>query len=125
MKVVSFLRAKLNNYSIVGSLLYGFLCVLASAPEVYGGIIGSAFCFLSAALFYFAMYVFFSQHREMMSRLWKNKFKYIGILILCLVIVSNGACLMYMYVYKVSLEVAIEKITLAAWSFGCHIPFLP
>jgi hypothetical protein len=68
------------------------------------------------------MYIYISQNK---SRLWKNKFKYIGIFILCWAIVVHGSCLLYMCLYKVPVEVAAEEMALLARNIGYAIPFLP
>lgn len=123
MKVVP-LRSKFNKASIIGSLIYGLFCASFPTPEVVA-IIGRIPYFLTAALFYFSMYVLYSEHKELVSDLWKNKLRTIGIFIGGLTVVLTTVNVIYMVANHVSYNVAGDAIANYLYTFFYYIPFLP
>lgn len=124
MKLFAFLKTKLNRFSIIGSVLYGLFCASFSTPEVVA-VIGHILYFLSAALFFFAMYILFSEHKALGSCLWKNKMRYSGIFIVGVTIFSVTTSSMYMIVNHVSYSVAVDAVANSVGNFFYYIPFLP
>lgn len=124
MKALAFLRTKLNSFSIIGSLVYGLFCASFPTPEVVA-VIGHIAYFLSAALFYFSMYVLYSENKELVSRLWKNKIRNSGIFIFGLTIVCVPANCIIMVVNHISYDAAADILANYLGNFFYYIPFLP
>jgi len=124
MKTLEFVETKLNGFSIIGSLVYGLFCAFFSTPEVVA-VIGYIAYFLAAALFYFAMYVLYSEHKELISRLWKKKIRSGGIFIVGLMTFFCSLTFIYMIVNHVPYFVAGDMMATDVSHFLYYIPFLP
>jgi len=124
MKILDFLITKLNWFSVIGSLVYGLFCASFPTPEVVA-VIGHVAYFLSAALFYFFMYVLYSIHKESILKLRNNFFKkfVLGCLIFCLIVLMVS--MIYMFVYHVSYSEAVDVLATHISTFFYYIPFLP
>ena len=124
MKVLDFLVTKLNRFSVVGSLVYGLFCASFPTPEVVA-VIGYIAYFLSAALFYFAMYVFYSMYKESILKLRHNFFKKIVLGLLMFYLIVLVVSMVYMFVYHVSYGEAVDMLATHISTFFYYIPFLP
>lgn len=117
-------QPKLNRFSIIGSLIYGLLCVVSAGPQVINTI-GYTGNFLCAALFYFVMYQLYAEHKEKFRYMWHTKIRTICIVMGGLIIASNLATIIYMLINHVSYDVANEVIANYMYTFFYSIPFLP
>ncbi len=117
-------QSKLNRYSVVGSLVYGLVCVLTIASEISGPIEMVA-RFLSAALFYFVMYLLYVRYKETTRYLWAHKIRTVCVVVGGLVIAINLATIAYMLINHVSYIDANEAIAQYLGTFFYNIPFLP
>jgi hypothetical protein len=124
MKIAQYLKTKLNRFSIIGSLIYGLLCTSYPTPEIIA-IIGCIPYFLSSGLFYFTMYILYSEHKAFVSRLWENKIRNAGIFVLILFVVPNVASSIYMLTNHVPFNVAADRVATCISNFFYYIPFLP
>lgn len=120
----SYVQSKLNRYSMIGSLLYGLFCVSCPTPEVIE-VIGSVLYFLSAASFYFVMYIFYSENKELFTYMWSHKTRTLFMLIFGFFIVINSIILLYMLLHKVSYEYAGDMVASYVGQIFYYMPFLP
>jgi len=118
------LQSTLNRYSIIGSLVYGLVCVLPTASEINSPIELIA-RFLCAALFYFVMYLLYVEYKATFRYLWAHKIRTVCVIVVGWAITVNLATIAYMLQFHVSYEIANEAIAQYVGIFFYNIPFLP
>jgi len=123
-KEVIMARHVVNKFSLIGSLLYGLLCVFSPVPEVLHAI-GYFAYFLVAAAFFFAMYALCAVYRGSIASFRTHFFRNLVIfLLICFGIATVAACL-YRGIYSVSYAEAVEQVSRGVAKFFYYMPFLP
>lgn len=118
---LGFLKSKLNYFSVIGSVLYGLFCASNPTPEVVA-VIGYVLYFLLAATFYFAMYVVYSQSKQLS---WLHILKSACKLIVGIFGLITTASVLYMLFNQVSYDCATSVIASYIGNFFYYLPFLP
>ena len=123
MNIVKFLRSKLNKYSVIGSLVYGVICVTGTimTPEITSKTI-YVLGFISACMFYFAMYVLYSRRKK---RTWKELGMFIINIFIKYSIAHASLAMFYMVLFSISFGAAIDMVARHIADVGYYIPFLP
>lgn len=113
-----FLVSKINIYSVIGSIFYGLICVSNPTPEVVA-VIGHPIYFLTAALFYFGLYVIYALSG------WKKFLTGIGIFLLGYMIVIIGGTILYMIVQQAPYEYASDVVIMRICRVIYYMWFIP
>lgn len=124
MNILNTISSRLNRYSLIGSFLYGLLCAFSATPEIFR-VIGYVAYFLSAALFYFTMYVLYTIYKEPILNLRHNFLKKSLPFLLKFSFFITAINIIYMVIYRVSFSEAVDQIANYIGTFFYYIPFLP
>jgi hypothetical protein len=118
MTTSAFLKSKLTYFSVIGSILYGLMCASYPTPEVVA-VIGHVAYFLSAALFYFAMYVICSPCS------FKKIIKIFAGCILSFMAMILFTSIIYMQINNAPYIEANDVVTIFFSRILYYLPFLP
>lgn len=124
MNILNVISSRVNRFSLIGSFSYGLLCVFSSTPEILHAI-GYVAYFLSAASFFFIMYVLCSVYKVSILSIRHHFFRKLLFFLLILVVIVTSVNLINMMIYNVSYAVAGEYTAMGMYKFFYYIPFLP
>jgi len=123
MYTLSYLKSKINPVSVFFSVIYGIICVSVTinTPEITSKIL-YILGFISAVLFYFFMYVLYTNRRY---RTWKEVilciFHTFFYVVFTIIAFSVGT----MMLLKINYDEAVEVVTGCLSNILYYIPFIP